>query len=88
MCVSDIVYASLITVQTLMSTDIIKYTTTSAGRPERVLHLDALRLYLAITLPMMFVTFAAWYGVSWWANREEKKMLKGRNLSSEIIATR
>jgi hypothetical protein len=32
----------------------------------------ALNLWLAITLPLMLLTFAAWLVVYWWINRREK----------------
>jgi hypothetical protein len=59
--------------QTIMSTDIVKFQTDSAGNTQEVFHLGALRLFLTICLPMMLLTFIAWYGVYWWVNRIDKK---------------
>lgn len=33
----------------------------------------ALKLYLAISLPLIFLTFLAWYAVYWWEKRREEK---------------
>ncbi|KAI9773493.1 MAG: hypothetical protein M1839_002075 [Geoglossum umbratile] len=59
--------------QTLMSTDIIKFQDKSAGKPGRTFQPGALQLYLAISLPLMFITFLSWYGVYWWVNRKDRR---------------
>lgn len=46
-----------------MSTDIIRFQNDQNGEPQRVFHSKALQLYLMITLPLMLLTFAAWYFV-------------------------
>jgi hypothetical protein len=70
--------------QTLMSTDIIHFQTGSTGKSEKTFQLGALQLFLAISFPLMFLTFAAWYGVYWWVNRKDKlKAIKVALLSSE-----
>jgi hypothetical protein len=51
-----------------MSTSIIQYD--KEGNEN--FQYRALKLYLAITLPLMFVTFASWYGMAWWVDRREK----------------
>jgi hypothetical protein len=44
-----------------MSTDIIKYPQSNSGKPERVFSVAALKLYLAISVPFMLITFlGAW----------------------------
>ncbi|KAI9772652.1 MAG: hypothetical protein M1840_000246 [Geoglossum simile] len=53
-------------ISTLMSTDIIRFQTGSSGKPEKVFHFEAFRLYLAISVPLVSLTFSAWYGVYWW----------------------
>jgi len=55
-----------------MSTDIIKFQA-SQDQTGRVFQLGALQLYLEITAPLMFCTFAAWYAVYQWLNRREDK---------------
>lgn len=46
--------------QTIMSTDIIRFQEVN-GKTDRTFQSGALKLYLAITLPMMFLTFAGWW---------------------------
>jgi len=60
--------------QTIMSTDIIHFHTTDTGESQSVYQWSALQLYLAISLPLMFLTFTAWYGVYWWVNRKDEKI--------------
>jgi hypothetical protein len=56
-----------------MSTDILKFpTSNSTGKPEKVFAPEALRYFLALTLPTMFLTFLAWAGFNWWVNRRER----------------
>lgn len=59
-----------------MSTDIIRYQTNKEGSSVKVVQSGALRLFLAITLPMMVITFAAWYIVYWWVHNREKRRTK------------
>ncbi|KIM97239.1 hypothetical protein OIDMADRAFT_130241 [Oidiodendron maius Zn] len=64
-------------ISTIMSTDIIQYQVSADGKSQEVFQLGALQLYLAITLPMMLLTFASWYGVYIWVDRKEKaKVIK------------
>jgi len=56
-----------------MSTDIVQYQVDSSGNSQEVFQRGALQLYLAITLPMMLVTFGSWYGVYFYVDRKEKK---------------
>ena len=53
--------------QTLMSTDIVQF-----DHSKEIFSSAALKLFLAICLPMMFLTFVAWYAVYWWVNNREK----------------
>ena len=53
-----------------MSTDIISFPTPSANG---VVELPALKLYLAISLPLVSITLFAWYVVYWWETRKEMK---------------
>jgi hypothetical protein len=56
-----------------MSTDIIRFQKGDSGKPERVFSLEALRLFLAITLPLMVVSFLAW-GVFYWVTTLREKL--------------
>ena len=58
--------------QTVMSTDIVRWNSDNDGHSVRVVSSGALWLYLIITLPLMVVTFAGWYGVYWWVNTKDK----------------
>lgn len=54
--------------QTFMSTDIVKFETNN----EKHFQSNGLWLYLEICLPLMMVTFIAWFGVYKWANKEKR----------------
>ena len=54
-----------------MSTDIVHFDSAGTGGPKKVVSLAALQLYMAITVPLMLMTFACWYGVYWWVNRRD-----------------
>jgi hypothetical protein len=56
-----------------MSTDIIAWETNTAGESQRVYQPGALALYLAITVPIMAVTFGAWRAVYEWMKWKERK---------------
>ena len=55
-----------------MSTDIVQFKSDS----KLVVGMAALQLYLAISLPLVFVTVLAWYGFYWWETRKERKLEK------------
>ena len=46
-------------IQTIMSTDIIQFQ--SVQQSGKIFQLGALQLYLAITIPLMLITFGAWF---------------------------
>jgi hypothetical protein len=71
-CKLDSATITLTICQTIMSTDIVKFQTDAGGKSQKVFHLDALQLFLAIALPMMISVFGAWYAVYWWINRKEE----------------
>lgn len=52
-----------------MSTDIIKFP--SKQESGQVFQLGALQLWLIITLPLMAITFIAWWLVYWYVNRKQ-----------------
>ena len=53
-----------------MSTDIIQFQLNGTGQSQKAFQLDALQLYLAITVPLTFLVFIAWYGVYWYVDRK------------------
>lgn len=65
--------------QTLMSTDIIKF---EAGVQK--FQWRGLRLYLLICLPLMLVTFLAWWVVSRLVEREKKKSASSEPLGYSL----
>ncbi|OCK86349.1 hypothetical protein K432DRAFT_341488 [Lepidopterella palustris CBS 459.81] len=69
-------------ISTLMSTDIFKFETGNSGKTQKFVQTGALQLFMSITIPLMVLTFGAWYGVYWWVNHREKK--KGRVNSAFI----
>lgn len=63
-----------------MSTQIITFDKTVSGREYEILNIPALRVFAYSTLPLMFLSFAAWLGVYWYENRKEKARSMRRNL--------
>jgi hypothetical protein len=64
---------SLLTcLQTLMSTDIVHWQTLNNGKQERVVSVGAIETFLIASLPLMALTFCAWYVVYRWLNRRQK----------------
>lgn len=59
--------------QTLMSTDIIKWQTPTPEGSEKVVSRGAIEIFVAITLPFMFLTFSAAIGFYRWTKSREKK---------------
>jgi hypothetical protein len=56
-----------------MSTPIVKFNTTKSGFNLKNIGIGALELYLLVSLPLVCITFLAWYGVSKWEKRQAKK---------------
>ena len=65
-----------------MSTDIIRFPTLDSGQPKKTFSLAALQLFMTISLPLMFLSFFAWWIVYRWVNRKDKLRFKG--LISEV----
>lgn len=65
-----------------MSTDIVQYQVSADGKSQEIFQLGALQLYLAITLPMMLLTFASWYGVYFWVDRKERAKAVQKHLGT------
>ncbi|KAK0102818.1 hypothetical protein ONS96_005453 [Cadophora gregata f. sp. sojae] len=62
-------------ISTVMSTDIIKFP--SKQESGKVFQSGALQLWLVITLPLMAITFIAWWLVYWLVNRREEQQSGG-----------
>ena len=56
-----------------MSTPIVNFNTTNSGFSLKNIGIGALELYLLVSMPLVFITFLAWYGVSKWEKRQAKK---------------
>lgn len=52
-----------------MSTPIVRFDSIDSGFSLKNVGLGALELYLVVSVPLVFFTFFAWYGVSWWEKR-------------------
>lgn len=59
-------------ISTLMSTDIIRYSSDNGGPPTRVFSRKALDLFLIICLPLMFITVMAWIVTQYILDRRAK----------------
>ena len=73
-------YRLLIDCQTIMSTDIIRFESPSGGPGSEVFQADALKIYVYVSIPLMVLTFAAWYLIyrweSWKAEKKRRKTLE------------
>lgn len=70
--------------QTLMSTDIVHWQAPEPGGLEKVVSLGAIKIFLIITLPCMFLTFSAAYGFYRWTKRQEKKKMDRQAASNPV----
>lgn len=55
-------------VKTLMSTPIVHY-----PDDHRIINQDALKLFLAISLPLLLLTVVVWFGLYWHKKRTEER---------------
>jgi hypothetical protein len=65
-----------------MSTDILQYEFTDEGKSREIFQIRALKRFLALTLPIMLLTFGAWYGVYYLISQREKSINKAKNRDS------
>jgi hypothetical protein len=84
--ISFSLFLALTSSKTVMSTDIIHFDTDpTSGGTIRNFHLSALQLWLATTLPLMVVTFIAWYVVYLYIDKvQEAKAEKLRVEAEEM----
>ncbi|KAF2204801.1 hypothetical protein GQ43DRAFT_428635 [Delitschia confertaspora ATCC 74209] len=54
-------------IATFMSTDIIHFNTNNTQN----FQMNGFKLYLEICIPLMFLTFLAWYAFHWWVNKKD-----------------
>jgi hypothetical protein len=68
-----------------MSTDIVRFQKGDSGKSESVFSLEALRLFLAITLPLMVVSFLAWGVFYYWVTtlREKLRLVNAKARGAE-----
>jgi hypothetical protein len=73
-------YQLLIECQTIMSTDIVRFESPGGGPGPEVFEADALKLYAYISIPLMVLTFVAWYLIykweTWKAKKKKRKALE------------
>ena len=58
-----------------MSTDIVHWDQTN-GISSKVFQSGALKVYLAVSLPLMLVTFGVWYIFGWLEKRKQKRNME------------
>ena len=63
-----------------MSTDIVHWNQTN-GISSKVFQLGALQVYLAVSVPLMLVTFGVWYVFGWLERRKQKRNLESLDAS-------
>ena len=63
-----------------MSTDIVHWNQTN-GISSKVFQLGALQVYLAVSVPLMLVTFGVWYVFGWIERRKQKRNLESLDAS-------
>lgn len=56
-----------------MSTPIVTFEPGSPKLADRNIAVGALQFYLVVSLPLVLLTFVAWYVVYWRENRKEKQ---------------
>jgi len=64
----------------MMSTDMIRFQSNDSGKPERIVHFEAIQFYIALSIPLTVATFLAWYGVYWCSVFKERR--KGNVISA------
>ena len=56
-----------------MSTPIVTFIEGSPSIADSNISVGALGFYCAVSLPLVLLTFVAWYAVYWWENRSDKR---------------
>lgn len=71
--------------QTLMSTDIIRWQSDlpGQGEPQKTVSLGALQFFMAITVPLMLVTFLAWFIVYRCVKRKDEHVRRPDDLEAQ-----
>ncbi|KAK5695171.1 hypothetical protein LTR97_008677 [Elasticomyces elasticus] len=70
-------------ISTLMSTPIVTFAPGSSSPSDSNISTGALGFYVAISLPLMALTFLSWYAVYWWENRKERQRHQSLRLPEE-----
>lgn len=66
-----------------MSTPIVTFAPGSPSTSDRRVSAGALGFYVAVSLPLMLLTFTSWYAVYWWESRKEQKRQRKVQLAAE-----
>ena len=56
-----------------MSTSIVHFAPGSPSTSDSNISPGALKFYCAVSVPLVVLTFAVWYGVYWWEDWKEKR---------------
>ena len=68
-----------------MSTPIVQFDNEGSGFSGQNIGFGALELYVAVSLPLMCLTFVAWYFVYWREKRKDKKKMGEQQKGGEIV---
>lgn len=69
-----------------MSTPIVNFDHVEAGFGGQNIGSGALKLYLAVSLPLMFLTFLGWYLVYWRERRRQTRLTQHHALGAVQMA--
>jgi hypothetical protein len=69
-------------ISTLMSTPIVDFDSTKAGFSLRNIGVGALQLYLLISVPLVALTFLAWWVTARWEKRRSKLETQQRDANA------
>ncbi|KUJ17136.1 uncharacterized protein LY89DRAFT_585234 [Mollisia scopiformis] len=70
-------------ISTIMSTDIVRFQGPNGGPGPKTFQAEALKLYVYITLPMMLLTFAAWFLIYKLESRKADKKRRRKSLEKQ-----
>lgn len=72
----------LISVQTLMSTDVLQWEQLGDGSYQLLTAPGAVHIFLELTLPLMLVAFVIWGIVSWWNEKQRKAKIRKKQVAA------
>ena len=68
-----------------MSTPIVNFAPGNSEFSDKNIGFGALELYIAISLPLMGLTFVAWYFVYWWEKRKDRNANARTQTDAEAV---